>query len=48
MSPLRAGLLENAAIATPSNASRVTDCQAAGGFRGGWPAMFSSTGVLFH
>jgi hypothetical protein len=40
--------LENAEIATPSNALRATDCQAPGGFRGGWPAMFSSTVVLFH
>jgi hypothetical protein len=40
--------LENAEIATPMTTSHAFDCEAPSGFRGGWPAMFSSTVVLFH
>jgi hypothetical protein len=39
--------LENAEIATPTNLERSNDCQSPSGFRGGWPAMFSSTIELF-
>jgi hypothetical protein len=34
--------VENAEILTPSNQPHLLDCTTPEGFRGGWPAMFSS------
>lgn len=39
--------IENADIATQSNFPHTTDCETPQGFRGGWPAMFSSVVTLF-
>jgi hypothetical protein len=38
--------VENAQLATSSNAPRFSDCNTSEGFRGGWPAMFSSVVAL--
>jgi hypothetical protein len=46
----RAGRLvgvENANIMTQTNLVRTLDCSMPGGFRGGWPAMFSSVVRVF-
>jgi hypothetical protein len=39
--------VENADIMTQSNFPHTTDCNTPQGFRGGWPAMFSSVVTLF-
>ncbi|MFL5823787.1 MAG: hypothetical protein ACJ764_10135 [Solirubrobacteraceae bacterium] len=39
--------LENAELLTQPNLPHTVDCTTPGGFRGGWPGMFSSTVVLF-
>jgi hypothetical protein len=40
--------VENANIMTQTNLARTTDCNTPSGFRGGWPAMFSSVVELYN